>query len=154
MHVAEVSSFLSAHLRYRNPQLSPADQDRYYEEVALIAERLGARAVPRSREQVAAYLQAVRPQLLCDERSREIMRILHSAPAPSAIAAPMGKLMQQAGFDLLPHWAQAMLGEPVSARRSRLIAAGVQRVAPVLRWAVRSAAVHRARKRMGLLIAT
>lgn len=150
VHVAEVSSFLAAHLRYRNPQLSPADQDRYYDEVALIAERLGARDVPRSRVQIDSYLHAMRPQLLCDDRSREILRILRSAPAPSALAAPMGVLMMQAGFDLLPHWAQGMLGEPISARRSRLIAAGVGRVAPLLRWAVRSGAVHRARKRLGL----
>ncbi|MBP0645346.1 DUF2236 domain-containing protein, partial [Mycobacterium tuberculosis] len=27
VHVAEVSSFLAAHLRYRDPQLSRADQD-------------------------------------------------------------------------------------------------------------------------------
>ena len=153
VHVAEVSSFLAAHLRYCNPQLSLAEQDRYYDEVALIAERLGARGVPRSRQQVEAYLQAIRPQLVCDERSREILRILRSAPAPSAIAVPMGKLMQHAGFDLLPHWAQAMLGEPLSARRSRLIFIGVRQVAaPLLRWAVRGAAVHRARKRMGLPI--
>lgn len=150
VHVAEVSSFLAAHLRYRNPQLSPADQDRYYDEVALIAERLGARDVPRSRAQIDSYLHTMRPQLLCDDRSREILRILRSAPAPSALAAPMGALMMQAGFDLLPHWAQSMLGEPISARRSRLIAAGVDRVAPLLRWAVRSGAVHRARKRLGL----
>ena len=150
VHVAEVSSFLAAHLRYRNPQLSPADQDRYYDEVALIAERLGARDVPRSRVQIDSYLHAMRPHLLCDDRSREILRILRSAPAPSALAAPMGALMMQAGFDLLPHWAQGMLGEPISARRSRLIAAGVGRVAPLLRWAVRSGAVHRARKRLGL----
>lgn len=150
VHIAEVSSFLAAHLRYRNPQLSPADQDRYYDEVALIAERLGARDVPRSRAQIDSYLHTMRPQLLCDDRSREILRILRSAPAPSALAAPMGALMMQAGFDLLPHWAQSMLGEPISARRSRLIAAGVDRVAPLLRWAVRSGAVHRARKRLGL----
>lgn len=150
VHVAEVSSFLAAHLRYRNPQLSPADQDRYYDEVALIAERLGARDIPRSRVQIDSYLHAMRPQLLCDDRSREILRILRSAPAPSALAAPMGALMMQAGFDLLPHWAQGILGEPISARRSRLIAAGIGRVAPLLRWAVRSGAVHRARKRLGL----
>ena len=66
VHVAEVYSFLQAHLRYRNPQLSEADQDRYYAEIALIAERLGATQVPRSRAEVAAYLAAVRPELLCD----------------------------------------------------------------------------------------
>lgn len=150
VHVAEVSSFLAAHLRYRNPQLSAADQDRYYAEVALIAERLGAENVPRSRTEVATYLAAVRPQLLCDERSREILRILQGAPAPSALAVPVGKLLMQAGFDLLPDWAQSMLGAPIGPVRSRAIRAGVNSLAPTLRWAVRGGAVHRARQRMGL----
>ena len=32
-----------------------------------------------------------------------------------------------------------------------MIRAGVNRTAPVLRWAVRNASVHRARRRMGIL---
>jgi uncharacterized protein (DUF2236 family) len=59
VHVAEVSSFLAAHLRYRNPALPRAAQDQYYDEIALVAERLGARDVPRSCAQVDEYL---RPQ--------------------------------------------------------------------------------------------
>lgn len=150
VHVAEVSSFLAAHLRYRNPQLSDSDQDRYYAEVALIAERLGAENVPRSRAAVAAYLAEVRPQLLCDERSREILRILKGAPAPSALAVPVGKLLMQAGVDLLPDWAQAMLETRIGAVQSRVIRSGVNSLAPTLRWAVRGGAVHRARQRLGL----
>ena len=96
VHVAEVYSFLQAHLRYRNPQLSGADQDRYYGEIALIAERLGATRVPRSRAEVAAYLAAIRPELRCDERSLEILRILRGAPAPSALAAPAARLLYSA----------------------------------------------------------
>ena len=150
VHVAEVHSFLQAHLRYRNPQLSEADQDRYYAEIALIAERLGATQVPRSRAEVAAYLAAVRPELLCDERSLEILRILLNAPAPSAFAAPAAKLLMQAGIDLLPDWAQEMLGQHISPARSRVIYSGVHSLAPVLRWAVRGGAIHRARKRLQL----
>jgi uncharacterized protein (DUF2236 family) len=150
VHVAEVYSFLQAHLRYRNPQLSEADQDRYYTEIALIAERLGATQVPRSRAQVAAYLAAVRPELLCDKRSLDILRILLEAPAPSALAAPAAKLLMQAGIDLLPAWAQQMLGQQISPARSRMIHAGVHSLAPVLRWAVRGGAIHCARKRLQL----
>jgi uncharacterized protein (DUF2236 family) len=62
----------------------------------------------------------------------------------------MGKLMLQAGFDLLPEWAQDMFGERIGATRSQLIRTGVARTAPLLRWAVRNGAVHRARRRMGL----
>ncbi|MGE8361086.1 oxygenase MpaB family protein [Pseudomonas sp.] len=150
VHVAEVHSFLQAHLRYLNPHLSEADQDRYYDEVALIAERLGARDVPRSRQQIEAYLANVRPQLVCDERSHEILRILLAAPAPSAIAVPAGKLLMQAGIDLLPDWAQALFGQRIGPARSQAIRTAVHGLAPTLRWAVRSGAVHRARQRMGL----
>ncbi|MGY4819391.1 oxygenase MpaB family protein [Pseudomonas chlororaphis subsp. piscium] len=150
VHVAEVSSFLAAHLRYRNPQLSPADQDRYYGEVALIAERLGASDVPRSRRAVADYLARMRPQLLCDERSREVLRLLLAAPAPSRLAKPFGSLMMQAGIDLLPDWASDMLGVNQGLLQRQLIRASVNRSAPMLRWAVRNGSIHRARRRMGL----
>ena len=150
VHVAEVHSFLQAHLRYRNPQLSAADQDRYYAEIALIAERLGATHVPRSRAEVATYLHAVRAELRCDERSLEILRILLAAPAPSALAVPAGKWMMQAGIDLLPDWSQHMLGQTVSPARSRIIQAGVHSLAPTLRWAVRGGAVSCARRRLNL----
>ena len=49
VHVAEVSSFLAAYLRYRDPSLPAADQDRYFAETATVAERLGASGVPKSR---------------------------------------------------------------------------------------------------------
>ena len=150
VHVAEVHSFLQAHLRYRNPQLSETDQDRYYAEIALIAERLGATQVPRSRAEVAAYLATVRPELRCDERSLEILRILLNAPAPSALAAPVAKLLMQAGIDLLPDWASDMLGVRQSSLQRTLIRASVNRSAPMLRWAVRNGSVHRAKRRMGL----
>ena len=150
VHVAEVHSFMQAHLRYLNPRLSTADQDRYYAEIALIAERLGARDVPRSRVQIDAYLGAMQGQLLCDDRSREILRILLAAPAPSALAAPVGKLFLLAGIDLLPDWAQALLDQQMTPVRSRLTRTGVHSIAPVIRWAVRSGSLHRSRIRMGL----
>lgn len=150
VHVAEVSSFMAAHLRYLNPDLSLQDQDRYYAETAVVAERLGARDVPRSSQEIAAYLQRMRPQLLCDERTREVLSILRNAPAPSRMARPMGNLMMQAGIELLPAWASGMFDIQMSDFKRRLIRAGVNRTAPVLRWAVRNASVHRARRRMGV----
>ncbi|MFB1631225.1 oxygenase MpaB family protein [Pseudomonas sp. AP-1] len=150
VHVAEVSSFLAAHLRYRNPQLSLADQDAYYDEIALIAERLGARDVPRSRQQVEDYLQRMRPHLQCDARSLEVVEILLNAPAPSRLAEPIGKLMLQAGIDLLPEWAQAMLGLEQGPLQRRMIRLGIERTAPVLRWAMRNGSAHRAKRRMGI----
>lgn len=150
VHVAEVSSFLKAHLRYLNPDLSGRDQDRYYAEVARIAERLGAREVPRSRQEVARYLEALRPQLRCDARSMEILRILRNAPAPSMLARPFATLMLHAGTELLPEWASGMFGQHLSPGKRQLIQLGVRQTAPVLRWAVRNGSAQRARRRMGL----
>ncbi|MHA6193051.1 oxygenase MpaB family protein [Pseudomonas wadenswilerensis] len=150
VHVAEVRSFLAAHLRYRNPHLSDAAQDTYYQEIALIAERLGARDVPRSRQEVADYLRDMRPQLRCDERSLEVVRVLLAAPAPSRLAQPVGSLMMQAGIGLLPEWAGDMLGLRQTGVKQGMIDIGLHTVAPVLRWAMRDGSAHRARRRMGL----
>lgn len=150
VHVAEVSSFLAAHLRYRNPRLSLADQDAYYAEIALVAERLGAHNVPRSRQAIADYLQRMRPQLVYDHRSREIVRVLLAAPAPSRLTKPFGALMLQAGIDLLPTWASGQLELSQSPLRRGLIRLGVANTAPILRWAVRDGSAHRARRRMGI----
>ena len=150
VHVAEVSSFLAAHLRYRDPLLSRADQDAYYAEIALIAERLGARDVPRSCQQVDDYLRHMRAHLHCDHRSLEVLDILLQAPAPSRLAQPVGKLMLHAGIDLLPDWAHAMLGLQHGPLQRRMIRLGLKRTAPVLRWAMRDGSAHRARRRMGI----
>lgn len=150
VHVAEVSNFLAAHLRYRNPHLSAEDQDRYYDEIALVAERLGAIHVPRSRQQVANYLERIRPQLLCDERSHEVIRLLLNAPAPSVLAKPFGALMMQAGIDLLPDWASDQLALEQRPVTRQLVRSCVNSTAPILRWAVRNGSVQRARRRMGL----
>ncbi len=150
VHVAEVSSFLAAHLRYRNPDLSLAEQDAYYAEIALIAERLGARDVPRSSQQVADYLQAMRPQLYADERSHEVVQVLLDAPAPSRLAKPVGSLMLRAGIDLLPEWASDMLELQQHPLQRRLLRLGINTTAPVLRWAMRDGSAHRARRRMGI----
>jgi uncharacterized protein (DUF2236 family) len=127
------------------------DQDRYYGEIARVAERLGARDVPRSRKEIADYLERIRPQLLCDQRSREVLRLLLNAPAPSRLAKPFGGLMMQAGIDLLPDWASDMLGVNQNPLQRQLIRASVKRSAPMLRWAMRNGSVQRAKRRMGLL---
>lgn len=150
VHVAEVSCFLASHLRYLNPNLSGEEQDRYYDEIALIAERLGARNVPRSRVEVAAYLQRMRPQLRYDERTREVVGVLFNAPAPSFLAKPFGMLMMRAGIDLLPEWATDQLGLSLGSLQRQLIRSSVKRSVPLLRWAVRNGSLHRARRRMGL----
>ncbi|MFN2993949.1 hypothetical protein ALQ63_00742 [Serratia plymuthica] len=148
VHVVESSCFLASHLRYRNPHLSHELQDRYYQETARVAAALGARDIPTSRAAVADYLQRMRPQLVCDERTREVARILLAAPAPSALARPLGWLVMQAGIDLLPDWAQRQFDFYPGTLRRRLVRAGVGGVGKVLRASMRNGSYQRAVRRI------
>ncbi|WDZ95990.1 oxygenase MpaB family protein [Herbaspirillum sp. WKF16] len=151
VHAAEVSCFLRGYLRYRNPGFSAADQDRYYDEIAQIAEALGAADVPRSRTAIDAYIESMRPQLLCDQRTLKTLELVLNAPAPNALAQPWTRLMMRAGVDLLPDWAQQMLGVTQrSPLRSELLRRSVTVAAAPMRWAVRNGSIHLARRRMGL----
>ncbi|RDU94788.1 oxygenase MpaB family protein [Trinickia dinghuensis] len=149
VHVAEVSSFLAAHLRYVNPLLSTAEQDRYYTEVALIAKMLGATDVPETRAQVAEYLSSMRPELEAGPRTHEVVRILRDAAPPDRpLMKPAVRLMLNAGVDLLPDWAQEMLGlTPLARMRAGLARPGVRLVGPFIRWAHVNAVSKRARQR-------
>lgn len=146
VHVAEVSSFLAAYLRYRNPAFSPADQDRYYREYALVARKLGAADVPDSRAAVAAYLRRVRPQLRYDQRTREVADALLNQPVKPS-ARPVARLMFEAAEDLLPDWAQAMHGFRLPPARRPAIRLGVRGLGGVFRWALTNTAESRARRR-------
>jgi len=150
VHVAEVRCFLAAYLRYCNPGLSEAAQDRYYAEVARIAEALGASDIPRSRRCVESYLTRMRPELACDERTTEVLSLLLHAPSPNLMTRPVRRLMTQAGVDLLPDWARELSGLQAGAVCQRLTRLGMRRLAPVLRWSIRNGASNRARRRMGV----
>ena len=149
VHVAECSSFMAAHLRYRRRVVSPAGQDQYYREAARVAIALGARDVPASRDEVRDYLHQIRGQLRCDERTREVARVLFQAPPPSPLARPAMAIMLRAGVDLLPDWACGMLGLSQSPLQRRLVRAGVHTLAAVIRGSVRNGAWHCSMRRMG-----
>ena len=71
VHVTEATSFLKAWIRYAEPRMSGPDQDRYFAEMAQVASRLGADPIPRSRAEARRLIEAMRPQLHCDARTRE-----------------------------------------------------------------------------------
>jgi len=149
VHVAEVSSFLHAYLRYRNPALGVAQQNQYLDEIALIAEQLGARNVPRNLRDMAAYMEDMRPQLRCDERTLKTLELVMTAPAPNALAVPWTRLMTRAGIDLLPHWAKLQLGvKPLRPLQQAMLQQAVTLAARPIRWAVRQSSAQLARQRM------
>lgn len=135
VHVAEVSSFLRAFLRYRDPLLSPRLQDRYLDESAEIARRLGAEDIPRTRRDVAEYLRQVRKDLRFDDRTREVQQALLNQPGAAAPAlAPFQTLVFDAGIELLPHWAAQLHGFGFGPGRRAAIRTGAAGMGAVLRW--------------------
>jgi len=151
VHVAEHYGFLSSYLRYGPEELSLAEQDQYFDEVALIAEALGATQVPRSRPAVERYLQEMQPELVYDERTAEVMSLLLAAPTPNWMTKPAGYLVTQAAVDLLPDWARAMAGLKQSWPKQQAIRWAMQGLAQVLRSSVRNGASQRAKRRVGEL---
>lgn len=149
VHVAEMYSFLRAYLRYMNPDLGEADQDRYFDEVARVALALGARNVPRSRASVERYIEDMRPQLAYSERTQAVLQLLRNPPTLSPTAKPVARLFAEAGVDLLPDWAQAMMGANAHAwRRRTVVRPGIHATARVFRWGLRVGAAELSRRRV------
>ncbi|MDG5489229.1 oxygenase MpaB family protein [Sphingomonas sp. BGYR3] len=135
VHVTETTSFLDGWIRYGEPGMRRADQDRYFAEMARMGRALGADPVPESRAEAERLIASYRPELRVDDRTREVLRLLLAQRAPSAAAQPVQALTMQAGIDLLPGWAQRMhgLNTPMFARP--LVRAGTTGIARTLRWA-------------------
>ncbi|RSV93471.1 oxygenase MpaB family protein [Klebsiella aerogenes] len=148
VHVAECSSFMASHLRYKRTIVTAARQEQYYREAAEVARRLGAEDIPETPRQVAEYLQDMRPQLRCDERTQEVAQVLLTTRLPGRLSQPVGRLMMVAGIDLLPDWAQQMLAIPINPLQRRTARVAVNGVARVLRASVRNGAYHCAMRRM------
>lgn len=147
VHVAEMRSFLAAHLRYLNPQLSLDDQNRYYRETAKVAHMLGATHVPQSVQEINDYLARMRAEMVFDARTQDVFTLLQHPPTSNALTATFSRCAMLAALDILPDWAQAFYPHtnPLSRRAGGAV---VHCVAPVLRWAVRDSSRYRAQRRM------
>lgn len=137
VHVTETLSFLDAWIRYAEPSMARSDQDRYFAEVAVVAEQLGAVNVPTSRAQTLHTINTMRSQLRSDWRTREVAALVLQRPDRRSLdLIPLG-LMQRAAVDLLPNWARRLHGLPPSGMTRPLVAGGTFALAQTLRWAFR-----------------
>jgi len=93
--------------------------------------------VPRSRTEARDLIQAMRPRMCCDGRTRTVSRLVLTQPAPNRLAEPLQALAMQASVDLLPDWARRMHGLPVPVLSRPLVRAGTLGIAQTLRWAFR-----------------
>jgi len=135
VHVTEAISFLDAWIAYGEPRMSRRDQDRYFEEVAVIGRALGADPVPMTRAEAEALIAAMRPELAVDHRTREVAGLVLDQTVGPAIATVPSKVLMQAAVDLLPDWARAMHGLKTSRLSRPAVREGAWVLARTLRWA-------------------
>ncbi|HEX8374330.1 MAG TPA: oxygenase MpaB family protein [Geminicoccaceae bacterium] len=136
VHAAEVDCFLRAHLRFRDPWMAGAEQDRYLAEQAGLARMLGAGDPPDDRARLRDYFARVRPELDADARTREVSRLLLAQPSPSLLTAPMNQLLLRAGVDLLRPWAARMHELRLPPGQGPAVRAGAWAAGGVFRWAI------------------
>lgn len=118
VHTAEASRFLAGYQAFARRPLRPQDADLYFAETAVLAERLGAREVPRSRAEADAYLARMRPQLAPTPAALEAVRFLRGFGRDPLERLAIALLMN-GGISLLPDWARRDLGirRPAVVRR-------------------------------------
>ena len=136
VHLAEAWSFLAAHLRYVRPQMSPADQDRYFAQFAVIARKLHADPVPDTRAQAADLMLGMREHLEGSAEAREVARYILSprGTGPAAAAQPF---LNAAAVDLLPPFARTMLGLKAPGLGALPTRMATRAMGGTLRWAFR-----------------
>ena len=112
VHITEVDSFLVAYERYGVGRLTDAEKDRYVAEMAEVARRLGAEAVPETRAELTASLDSYRPELEYGDQARDCVRFLLFPPVPLLVRGAYG-VISAAAIGMLPTWAQLAIGAPV-----------------------------------------
>lgn len=150
VHVAQVVTFVEAYRRYVDANAPGEWVDRYYAEAAVLATALGGRDVPRSRAEIEVYLERMRPELVCDDRTRELSGVLLAA-SPSPGLRPLSRLYMRAGIDLLPEWATQQLGLRQSRVERMAVRTAMRGVTSLVRHSVRDGAWHRAMRRAAVV---
>ena len=137
VHVALVRSFLASYQRYSGSPLVPRERDQYFDEYALVAEMLGAREVPRSGREVAAYLEDMRPELTATPAALAAIDFLMKPPGQTAAERLLYPALAGACVDLLPGWARRELQLRAQPRvQVELVRRSAAAVGMLMRWGV------------------
>lgn len=114
IHVTGWQSNLLCYERFGGGPLSAADEKRYWEACVTAAELQTCKAsdVPRSRDEVRQYYEAMRPQLCVSERARTLIHyFLRSNRATAGTGLWLGShAMAAATISTIPKWMRELGG--------------------------------------------
>ncbi len=109
VHIAEIDSFLLAHSLYGARPLDQRGRDGYVADTARVATALGVADPPRTEQELAARIEAFRPELKGTAAARDAARfLLLTPPLPIAARAPYG-VLAATSVAMLPAWARVPL---------------------------------------------
>jgi uncharacterized protein (DUF2236 family) len=147
VHVAETDSFLRTHQRYGERPLDAAGRDGYVADTAVIALALGVPDPPRTTAELAAALDAYRPELRATPEALEAARFLVRNPPLPLLARGPYALLTATAIAELPAWARRelrlprhYLAEPV------LVPPAGRAIVSAVRWAMGARRLERARR--------
>lgn len=151
VHLTETSSFMNAYVRYRNPQVSKINMDRYFSEMRLIGNRLGASNLPDTASATDEAITAYLPELHYGERARTIINLLDEYPS-SPGSRPFVRLVSKAGFMNLPDWVFPLIEHKTPSTLERMaVQSALKLIAKPVRKALQNGvAAHSYRRIYGL----
>jgi len=121
VHAAEADSFLAAYRRFGASRLAPTEEDEYIAQSGSIAERLGVVDPPRSVAELAATLDAYRPELEGTPAAHDAARFLLLRPPLTWAEKPGYACLAASAVALLPLWAKEMLRLPALPVTERVL---------------------------------
>lgn len=137
VHAAESWCFLNAYEAYCHKPIPLTMKNRYLAESALVAQALGARNVATTWPDLTTFFDHVYSELVFDERTSEVLRVLFAITLPVPMANLGRSLFFGAGAAVLPGWALDIMQRPRSVRlRDRTAARMLKLLAPSIRGAM------------------
>lgn len=137
VHIAEVDSFLAAHAKFGEIELSPEQRDDYVLDMSRIASALGVIDPPTTVAELADQIASYRPELRTSAPARDAARYLLLTPPLPIYQRPIYGLLGAAAVSLMPLWTRFPLRLPwLPVSERAVVRPAAQVLTKTLRWAL------------------
>jgi uncharacterized protein (DUF2236 family) len=137
VHIAEIDSFLAAHAKFGEVELTPEQRDGYVFDMSRIASALGVIDPPTSVAELEEQIAAYRSELRTSAPARDAARYLLLTPPLPVYARPFYGLLGAAAVSLMPLWTRFPLRLPwLPVSERAVVRPAAQALTKTLRWAL------------------
>ena len=137
VHIAEVDSFLAAHAKFGEIELSPEQRDGYVLDMSRIASALGVIDPPMTVAELDDQIASFRPELRTSAPARDAARYLLLTPPLPIYQRPIYGLLGAAAVSLMPLWTRFPLRLPwLPVSERAVVRPAAQALTKTLRWAL------------------